>query len=135
MHILAMCVADLAAVVSSADVHTAHLGYFVGEPSDLVTFGVGREGKALVRVMVWAGLLLTPSATPRSAGLFPIPVAGVVASGKTAPAKLLTFWRRRFCFLVSRLSNDDSIASALSALAQDEAYSWTRVSSVVRSRS
>jgi hypothetical protein len=60
VHILAMCVADLAAVVSSADVHTAHLGYFIGEPSDLVPFGVGREGKALVRVMVWGGLALDP---------------------------------------------------------------------------
>jgi hypothetical protein len=60
MDILATCVADLAAVVSSTDVHTAHLGYFVGEPSDLVTFGVGREGKALMRVMVWGGLALDP---------------------------------------------------------------------------
>jgi hypothetical protein len=77
------------------------------------------------------GLLLAPSVVPRSAGLFLPPVAGGVASAKTAPAKSLTFWRRRFCFIILRLSNEDSLV----ALAQDEMYSWTRMSSVARSLS
>jgi hypothetical protein len=41
MDILATCVADLVAVILSADDHTARLGYYVGEPSDLVPLGIG----------------------------------------------------------------------------------------------
>jgi hypothetical protein len=78
---------------------------------------------------------LAPSVVPRLPGLFPPPVVGGVATGKTAPTKSLTFWRRRFCFIILRLSTEDSMASALVALAQDEMYSWTRMSSVARSLS
>jgi hypothetical protein len=56
--ILATCVADLAAVISSTDVHIACLGYYVGKPLDLIPLGIKREGKAVVRVLVWGRLAL-----------------------------------------------------------------------------
>jgi hypothetical protein len=72
------------------------------------------------------GLLLVPSIVPHWAGLLLSPVVAEVASGKTSSVKLLTFWRFRFCFILLSFSSEDSIASALAALAQDKMYSWTR---------
>jgi hypothetical protein len=84
-------------------------------------------------------LLLVPSSSvvaPHLAERFPPPfVIGGRMSGKTGPTKSLTFCRHRFCFMFSRFNNGDSIASTVLASAQDEMYSWTRVSRVARGRS
>jgi hypothetical protein len=45
-------------VVSPTDVHTSRLGYDVDETSDLIPLGIGRESKALVRMVVWGRLAL-----------------------------------------------------------------------------
>lgn len=115
--------------------HTSRLGYDASELSNLIPLGIGSLGKVLVRVLGWGGFALGSSGVLQLAGLFPSQPLGGVASENAPPAKVLAFWRHRFCFIVSRLSKEDLIASALAALAQDKMYSWTHMSSIARKRS